>query len=366
MIDKIDIEKVVLAMFLDKTYKNDGITYVVKSTRFDLITNRFYALASAEGQKDVEFVITRQFFGTHYDALASTPGGQPFIAEEGQEENINHLTKVLKGKTGKGAGAKIQCGILSTEIGKKGKEISGPKKAAEDMKRLIQEVRIMNPDININKNFVKKLINEKYFHIFNGLMNSSEVWRYNHYLYQLDTMKKADFRRIDDANIKVDLSSIAGFAPKNASDVFSPLLVTPNLNIELNAFGETFEELVELPNYGKMVQEFENLCNKLYIATGYSEETVVNNMIVQLLLMGHYIDLDDIARGKVAEKVNRETIAAAKKAVVNSMRSDWKPSTPTKPTTPPVAPVAEAPELSTPEVSDAPAANEASPKKGKK
>jgi hypothetical protein len=334
---------------------------LVKSTRFDLITNRFYATAQAEGHSDVEFIITRQFFGSHYDALASTPGGQPFISEEGQEENIRNLTKVLKGKTGKGAGAKVQCGILSTEIGKKGKEISGPQKAAEDMKRLIQEVRILTPDINVNKNLVKKLINEKYHHIFGGVMNSSEVWRYNFYLYQLDKMKKADFRRIDDVNKKVDLGSIAGFNPKNPSEEFSPLLVTPNLHIELNAFGETFEELVELPNYEKMVKEFESQCHKLYVAKGYSEETMINNMIVQLLLLGRYIDVDDIARGKVAEKVNRETISAAKKAVVNSLEGGKKTAAPVQPQTPPVVPTP-APEVAP----EAPAADANAGKKAPK
>jgi len=43
-------------------------------------------------------------------------------------------------------------------------------------------------------------------------------------------------------------------------------------------------------------------------------------MIVQLLLMDGYINLDDISRGKISEKVNRETIAAAKYAVVKRLK----------------------------------------------
>ena len=39
-------------------------------------------------------------------------------------------------------------------------------------------------------------------------------------------------------------------------------------------------------------------------------------MIVQLLLMNGYIIPDDLTRGSIVEKVNRETIAAAKYAAL--------------------------------------------------
>lgn len=39
-------------------------------------------------------------------------------------------------------------------------------------------------------------------------------------------------------------------------------------------------------------------------------------MITQLLLMDGYIDFDDLTKGRITEKVNRETIAAAKSAVL--------------------------------------------------
>ena len=93
-------------------------------------------------------------------------------------------------------------------------------------------------------------------------------------------------------------------------------MINPNLNIELTSFGETFEELMSLPNYPDFAEEFTAKVSLLYIAEGYSEETNINNMIVQLLMLEGYINTDDLARGSVIEKVNRETIAAAKYAVV--------------------------------------------------
>jgi hypothetical protein len=66
------------------------------------------------------------------------------------------------------------------------------------------------------------------------------------------------------------------------------------------------------------------------VADGYSEDTNINNMIAQLLMMESYIGTDDLARGSVIEKVNRETIAAAKYAVVQFLNARRSP-TPTPP-----------------------------------
>jgi hypothetical protein len=55
------------------------------------------------------------------------------------------------------------------------------------------------------------------------------------------------------------------------------------------------------------------------VAEGYSEETKVNNMITQLLLMDGYIEFDDLTKGRITEQVNRETIAAAKYAVLKEL-----------------------------------------------
>lgn len=49
-----------------------------------------------------------------------------------------------------------------------------------------QEVRITRPEINEGKICVKRLLNEKYRPIFKGEMNSSELWRYNFFIYQLE------------------------------------------------------------------------------------------------------------------------------------------------------------------------------------
>ena len=78
---------------------------------------------------------------------------------------------------------------------------------------------------------------------------------------------------------------------------------------------------MSLPNYGDFAREFAEKVPLLYQAEGYSEETNINNMIVQLLLMEGYITTEDVARGSVIQKVNRETIAAAKYAVVQYLNT---------------------------------------------
>ena len=270
-----------------------------------MIQNRFIATVSYGERESREMMIDRKMFSAIFDSLASTPGGQPFIAEEGQLESVMNLVKIMRGGSdGKGKARNIQCGMLSTEIGKKGREITGPQKAAMELKRMIQEVRITRPEINEGKICVKRLLNEKYRPIFKGEMNSSELWRYNFFIYQLENMKKADYRRMDDIDRKVDMSNLVDFVPVDPKKEFSPLLVNPNLNIELSSFSETFEELMSLPNYPEFACEFAEHMEQLYVAEGYSEETNINNMIVQLLLLEGYCTTEDVARGSVIEKVN--------------------------------------------------------------
>ena len=323
LLDKIDITEVVGQIFGGKQFKRDGVGYTIQTVSFDMIQNRFIATVSYEERESREMMIDRKMFSAIFDSLASTPGGQPFIAEEGQLESVMNLVKIMRGGSdGKGKARNIQCGMLSTEIGKKGREITGPQKAAMELKRMIQEVRITRPEINEGKICVKRLLNEKYRPIFKGEMNSSELWRYNFFIYQLENMKKADYRRMDDIDRKVDMSNLVDFVPVDPKKEFSPLLVNPNLNIELSSFSETFEELMSFPNYPEFACEFAEHMEQLYVAEGYSEETNINNMIVQLLLLEGYCTTEDVARGSVIEKVNRETIAAAKYAVVRYLEGE--------------------------------------------
>ncbi len=332
MMDKIDIEQVVNKIFVGKSFKYQDELVLIRKVNFDIIKNRFVAnVVSANDQVQNLVVICRNIFSQMFDALASTPGGQPFIAQEGQVESRYYLTDVLSGgKDRKGEGRNVQCGIVSTEIGKKGKEITGPQKAAEALTKLIQDLRAGSAVINERKNIVRQLVREKYAHVFTNGGGSNEIWRYNFYLYQLDKMMKAEFVRMDDPSVVVDLSGVNKYEPKDKKEAFSPLLVTPNLNIELSSFGETSNELMSLPNYPEFAEEFMDGADVLYEAKGYSNETIVNNMITQLLLIGEYIEFDDLLKGRITEKVNRETIAAAKYAVIQELTRRSSKETKTK------------------------------------
>ncbi len=125
------------------------------------------------------------------------------------------------------------------------------------------------------------IVREKYGHIISEEKQNAEVNRYNFFLYQLEQMRKAEFVRIDNEKVHVDLTSLKGFCPVEKKKEFSPLLVTPNINVELNGYTETYEQLMDLPNNESFANEFYRDCDKLYIAEGYSKSTVENNMILQ-------------------------------------------------------------------------------------
>ena len=88
----------------------------------------------------------------------------------------------------------------------------------------------------------------------------------------------------------------------------------------MNSFSETYEQLMSLPSNPEFAEEFYEDSEKLYIADGYSEDTIVNNMVLQLLIMSGYLTIEDITRGRITEKVNRETIAAVKFAAVRRLK----------------------------------------------
>jgi Aminotransferase class I and II len=335
MIDKIDIEDIVNKIFNGKVYKQKQHSHKITKVNFDIIKNRFIATTvctTADPNSENkpmetkgELLLDREIFSTLFNALASTPAGQPFVAEEGQIEARRHLIGILKGgEDGRGNGKKVRLGILSTDLGRKGKEITGPQAAADDMKTMIQEVRIFRNDINQNKNYVQQHVYKTYRHIFEGHEHNSEVCRYNFVLFQLEQMRKARFVRIDDLKTPVDLSGIKGFEQLSAEKEFSPLLITPNINIELNSSSETYEQLMSLPSNPEFAHEFYEDSDKLYIAEGYSADTIVNNMVLQLLILNGYLTIEDITRGRITEKVNRETLAAAKFFAVKKLKEQKK------------------------------------------
>ncbi len=337
MIDKIDPDRLVNQIFNNKTGIHKGKKVNVRSISFDIIKNRFSVQgvivneaaaneitageeAATARPATVKFELDRSFFSSVFGALASTPAGNPFIAEEGEAEIKKSLIHILKGgKTGKGKGRNIQLGILSTDLGKTGKEISGPRKAAKDLVRLIREVRLQKPEIPEKKQVVRQAINKAYGRILPENTTSNEVFRYNFYLYQMEEMRKAEFVRLDNPGAAVDLSNLRGFNPVDPDKKFSPLLVTPHLNIELSSYSETYEQIMSLPNTIEFGKELLQLTDDLYYAEGYSRETLVNNLITQLLLLRGLLAVKDLAKGRITEKVNRETIAAAKWAVIQKI-----------------------------------------------
>ncbi len=305
-IDKVDPEEITQAIFGGKSIIFQEQRYTIDKVRFDIIDNRFTATA-VNAENEIQVLIDRALFNQLFNALASTPAGQPFVDEINEMDGKLALVELLK----TGDGKKIQLGILSTDIGRKGKEITGPQIAAEDMRKLIREVRIARPEINENKNKVIQWVRMHYAAVFNGTKVNSEIFRYNFWLWQMEQMRKARFVRIDDASKTVDLSRLKGFKQEAEDKIFSPLLLTPNMHMELSSFGETYLQLMDIPNNKELQEEFEALENLIYFAENYSKDTIIHNVVLQLLILQGYLLNDDLTKGSLNEKINREILAAA-------------------------------------------------------
>ncbi len=75
-----------------------------------------------------------------------------------------------------------------------------------------------------------------------------------------------------------------------------------------------------LPEIENLVKSFAVFSERVFIADNYSKETTINNIIVQLLLLNHYILPDDLTTGRLMEKIDRETLAAAKYAALEMLK----------------------------------------------
>jgi len=316
LMDKIDIEEVVGQIFKGKKIDIGNTKATITEVHFDIIRNRFELTYMPDENTTKSVLLDKVIFGNLFNALASTPAGQPFISKEGQYEDKKNLLNLLNANYSKKGGKRIQLGMLSTDLGKKGREISGPQKAAEELKKLIQEVRIETPEINQNKLWVKNLVRQKYSHILKDHKASPEIDRYNYYLWQLHRNRTVEFRRFDNLQVSTDMDKFKRLNLLDKNQVFSPVLVTPGIHYELSSFTETYSQLLSLPNVKEFAFDFAQKTSQLHIPVGYSHETIVNDMVLQLMLLYGYLSLGDISKGMLAEKANREILAAAKYAVI--------------------------------------------------
>ncbi len=321
MIELINLEEIVDKIFVGKTITEGEKIRTISKVSFDIIKNRFVAtlVEGEEGEEnEKQQIIDRNLFNTLFDSLASTPSGQPFVAEDGEFESKKHLIEVLKNASGK----KIQLGILSTDLGRKGKEITGPQIAAEDMRRLIREVRNARPDINENKNKIKSLIRQTYAAAFGKQGGNAEIDRYNFWLWQMEEMQKAPLYRIDKPGEAIDLSRMK--TRIDSKQKFQPLLVTPNLNREISGMSETHEQLMHLPHIEVLVDAFQQHADRVFVASNYGQETVVNNIILQLVLINGNILPQDLTQGVLMHKLDRETLAASKYVAMEILKKKEK------------------------------------------
>lgn len=308
---RIDIEEVVNRIFQGRTFSRDSRPGRIAAVKFDIIRNRFNVLAVFEDGPELNFPLDLKFFGSIFNALASTPAGQPFVSAEGQMAGRRHLLEILRGNYGRGRGSKIQLGTLATDLGKTGREVSGPRQAAEELTRLIQEVRTENPELEKNKQRVRNQVQEVYRHIFRDHRTSPEINRCNFLLWQLEQLRKAEIVRIDDMDTPVDLSGLPGYSSLPGDHQFSPLLVTPALQAELACWSETAGQLAELPGAEELATDFLAGDPALYVPRGYHPDVVQQDLALQLLLLQGHLRLEDLNRGQVTLKISREALAAA-------------------------------------------------------
>ena len=109
-----------------------------------------------------------------------------------------------------------------------------------------------------------------------------------------------------------NLTGILGwYSPPDPDAEFSPILVLPNLHLELSGLGSTYKQVSDLPGQQAASKQFLSLADQLYIATGYDRALIVHNLVVQMLILRGLIDPHDLVESRVLTRVSTNTLAAA-------------------------------------------------------
>ena len=109
-----------------------------------------------------------------------------------------------------------------------------------------------------------------------------------------------------------NLTGIWGwYSPLDPDAEFSPILVLPNLHLELSGPGSICKQVIDLPGQQATSKQFLSLADQLYIVTGYDRSLIVHNLAIQMLILRGLIDSHDLVQSRVLTRVSTNTLAAA-------------------------------------------------------
>jgi len=246
--------------FEKRTIKEDGkdkevvLRWRIKEVKYDAIKNNFTVVKESldENGKVEESPLNRPVFDGIYAPHVATYCGNPFVDPKGMDEVLRHMAEVMK-KSG------VITGIIRTQLGVSGSEVTGPSKASSDLIEFLTSDPRVNERFKHNKDKVhSKLIGQYGPMIFGQTELPEPLKAYNLKLlerHESDTLKLVRVKRDSEGKVMLDEKGEAikeeipdihtplyRFNPEAANKEFVPSLLTPEM------FG-AIDEVMNSGNY---------------------------------------------------------------------------------------------------------------------
>jgi hypothetical protein len=122
-----------------------GKVVEIQDVRHDVLAN-VYRLRCSGG---AEVVLDREVYDQIYEPIVGTFCGNPFVEPEGMDQVLETFARTMRK-------AKVQTGVLKTQLARDGYSFSGPAKAASDIITFLLEDEEVNARFQRNKDKVQR------------------------------------------------------------------------------------------------------------------------------------------------------------------------------------------------------------------
>jgi hypothetical protein len=221
-----------------------GKVVEIQEARHDVLAN-VYRLRCSGG---AEVVLDREVYDQIYEPIVGTFCGNPFVEPEGMDRVLETFARTMRR-------AKVQTGVLKTQLARDGYSFSGPAKAASDIVTFLLEDEEVNARFQRNKDKVQRAMERT----FSGVLDKGtnlpvELEGYN--LLLLEAHESTHVAFLDLAGRQFTLSTpFYRFSPENGADRGSPRARTFVPALALPEIVEAIRDICDNPDLDLDVSE---------------------------------------------------------------------------------------------------------------
>ncbi len=143
--DVFKAAEVVASAFRGQRFEEGGKAHVIDHVDYDVVEN-VYRLRTIEGAR---VVLDREVYDQIYEPIVGTFCGNPFVDPEGMDRVLETFAATMRP-------AKVQTGVLKTQLARDGYSFAGPANAARDIVRFLLQDEEVNARFQRNKNKVQR------------------------------------------------------------------------------------------------------------------------------------------------------------------------------------------------------------------